>query len=223
MRSISILHPSYGRPELAAKTARTWIERAGNNIEYLLCITYQDSFKGKYEKLFKDLPVRIIYHPHANMVKQLNYAAQFCKGDIIINVSDDFTCPENWDTLLLNLIGDQTDIVVKTDDGIRVNGINSENIIALPIMDRVYYDRFKYIYHPDYGHFFGDEELSNVGDMLGRKITIPITFEHIHYTMGKAKEDATNVKNNKHFEKDKETFKIRKQNLFGLNLTRQLY
>lgn len=160
--------------------------------------------------------VKIIYHPHANMVKQVNFAAQMSHGDLLINVSDDFDCPDDWDKLLIDGIAGRTDFAIKTDDGIKVEGINSDNIIALPIMDRTYYNRFGYIYHPDYGHFYGDEENSNVADILGRKITLPIVFEHIHYTMGKAKEDATNKKNNKHFDRDRETFKMRKENNFGL-------
>lgn len=217
---ISILHPSFGRPELAIKTASKWINSMahgyGTQIEYILCISYQDPLRKKYEDFFSGTPAKIIYHPHANMVKQVNLAAKESNGDLLINVSDDFDCPQDWDRLLTEAVKGLSDYAIKTDDGIKVDGINSENIIALPIMDRVYYNRFGYIYHPDYLHFFGDEENSNVADILGKKITLPIVFEHVHYTMGKAKEDATNKKNNKHFDKDKETFKIRKQNNFGL-------
>lgn len=215
--TISILHPSYGRPELAAATAKNWLYKATDTVEYLLCLSYQDPLLGKYKTLFENIEqVKIIYHPHANMVKQVNYAALFSRGDLLIDISDDFDCPPEWDKLLRDALKGKSDFIVKTDDGVKVEGINSDNIIALPIMDRVYYNRFGHIYHPDYNHFFGDEELSNVGDILGKKITLPITFEHIHYVMGKAKEDATNRKNNKFFERDKETFKIRKQNNFGL-------
>lgn len=214
--TISIIHPSYGRPELAASTAKTWINRAMQPLEYLLCISYQDPKKYQYEELFKELPVRILYHIIPNMVKQGNYAAYFSTGNLLIQVSDDFDCPEGWDKLLIDALTGKEDFIVKTDDGVKVSGINSDNIIALPILDRKYYERFGHIYHPDYKHFYGDEELSNVGDILGRKITLPILFEHIHYVNGKAKEDDVNRKNNKHFQSDKETFKIRKEKNFGL-------
>lgn len=204
---------------MAINTAKNWMLKAEDpfNIEYILCISIQDPLKNQYINLVKDLSfITTRFHPHANMVKQLNLAASWAKGNLLINVSDDFDCPDKWDSYLINNLQGKQDFVVKTDDGINVKGINSDNIIALPIMDEKYYNRFGYIYHPDYHHFFGDEELSNVADILGCKITLPITFEHIHYTMGKAKEDATNKKNNKSFEADKASFKLRKENNFGL-------
>lgn len=204
---------------MAIATAKNWMLKASDpgNIEYILCISVQDPLRNQYDDLVGELSfITLHQHPHANMVKQLNLAATWAKGDLFINVSDDFDCPQHWDKSLLDALAGHYDYVVKTDDGIKVNGINSDNIISLPIMDRAYYSRFGYIYHPDYNHFFGDEELSNVADKLGRKITLPITFEHIHYTMGKGKEDATNKKNNRHFDNDKATFKIRKQKNFGI-------
>ena len=199
---------------MAAATAKNWLYKATGEIEYLLCITYQDPFLKKYRAAFENLPVKIVYHMVGNMVKQLNHAAKLATGDLFVNVSDDFDCPKDWDKLLIDALKGKQDFVVKTNDGVEADGIHSANIIALPIMDRVYYNRFKYIYHPAYGHFFGDEELSNVGDKLKRKITLPITFEHIHYVAGKAKIDATNVKNNKHFDQDKKTFERRKAKNF---------
>ncbi len=64
-------------------------------------------------------------------------------------------------------------------------------------MDRVYYNRFGYIYHPEYLHLFADTHMTCVADLLNRKITIPMEFEHRHYSAGRtnsAKKDEVSVK-----------------------------
>lgn len=215
-RTISIIHPSYGRPELAIRTAKDWLGRSVNKPEYILCLCTKDPKLMDYERALQanPIPIKVIYCGHANMVKQMNMAAELATGDLLIAVSDDFSCPVKWDEKLLGHIGERTDIVVKTNDDLKNPAINTANIIALPIMDRAYYNRFKFIYHPSYNHFFGDEELSRVGDLLGRKINIPMTFEHLHYMAGKAVEDATNRKNNAFFQGDKRTFQKRERKRF---------
>lgn len=212
---ISILHPSFGRPGLALQTAKTWLDRAGNpnNIEYILCLCSQDP---NVEQYADDKRIKKIYSSQANMVKQVNLAASQCTGDLLINVSDDFDCPSRWDELLLGAVRGKKDFVVRVDDGIRNAGIDSANIIPLPIMDRTYYNRFHYIYHPSYNHFYGDEELCRVGRILGSKIEVPVMFNHIHYVAGKAVKDKVNLKNNKFHEGDKITFFERQERGYGL-------
>ena len=56
-------------------------------------------------------------------------------------------------------------------------------IITLPIMDRTYYNRFGYIYYPEYLHMFCDTELTAVADLTARKITSDLKFMHNHYSV----------------------------------------
>lgn len=204
---ISILHPSYGRPELAFKTAINWVSRCVNPLEYIICLSWSDPWKNDYIKLFKK-PFKMVFYDFGNMVRQVNYAAKNSTGDLLIATSDDFDCQQNWDEQLINQLKGKKDFIVKTVDGIQ------PDIITLPIMDRTYYERFNYIYHPEYNHFYGDEELYEVGKKLGRLINLPIKFDHVHYIAGKAKKDATNVKNSFHYAGDKATFQKRKAAAF---------
>lgn len=222
-RSISIVHPSYGRPDLAVKTATKWITSSADfshhnpTLQYILVLAKGDPLLNKYLELIPKIPYsfEVVICPHANMVKQMNLGAKKTTGDVIIAVSDDFDCPDRWDATLLAGIGERTNVVVKTDDGVRNPGIDTENIIALPIMDRKFYNNIGgYIYHPSYNHFYGDEELSRVSDKMGNKVVVPMVFEHIHYMAGKAKEDDTNRKNNKFFNIDKATFIKRQRKNF---------
>lgn len=216
MPKISILHPSYKRPQLGVDTIQNWLNKATEpkEIEYILCLSNKDTTISEYLKNIeqKELTskVKIFYCDDANMVKQVNLAASQSTGNLLVNVSDDFDCLNGWDLLLLSELEGKEDYIVKTQDGIQ------PEIITLPIMDRKYYDRFGYIYHPDYLHFYGDEELRVVGDKLGKTIVSNILFEHLHYIANKSKMDETNEKNNAHFNADKLTFARRKKQNFPI-------
>jgi hypothetical protein len=51
------------------------------------------------------------------------------------------------------------------------------------VMDRTYYNRFGYIYHPGYEHQFCDTYMSCVADITGRRITSNLKFTHLNDTI----------------------------------------
>jgi len=113
-------------------------------------------------------------------------------NNLIIVVSDDFDCPKHWDDFLRSHLKAMQDYIVKVDDG------NQPWLITLPIMDRVYYNRFGYIYNPLYKHMFCDTEMTAVADMLGKTVNLidpNYVFRHKHYTTGGMTKDAINEKN----------------------------
>lgn len=205
---ISILHPSYQRPELARKCYDEWMGKCDDvaSVEYVLCLSSND------ESAYEAFPeAMVVYLMGDNgLVKQVNYAATFATGDLLIAISDDFGCPEHWDTLLREALQGNQDYVVKTQDGIQ------PYIMTLPMMDRKYYERFGYIYHPSYRHMYGDQELADVGALLGRTINLPLEFPHRHYSTGAMPRDATNKQNDSFMQVDAMTYKERKANNFGL-------
>lgn len=205
---ISILHPSFGRPELARKCYDEWMGKADKpeDVEYILCLSSLDESAYGH---FADAHTNVLVGERG-LVKQVNNAAQLSHGDLLIAVSDDFGCPEHWDTLLLQSLHGESDYIVKTQDGLQ------PFIITLPIMDRVYYERFGYIYHPDFEHMFADQELADVGARLGRTITLPLVFPHRHYCTGAMKRDATNIANDSKYKRDEQVYLQRKFLNFGL-------
>jgi hypothetical protein len=215
---ISILHPSWKRPLLAKECYDTWIGNADNpqDIEYILCLSDKDpnntTQRDGYSDVFYKANVRIVSIPDNGLIKQVNHAASICTGNLIIAVSDDFVCPEHWDTILLTALEGKSDYVVKTQDGLQ------PFIMTLPIMDRAFYNRFGHIYHPDYNHMYGDEELALVGQMLNMTITLPDYFRHNHYSTGVNPNDEVNMKNDSFFMVDKETFLARKAKNFDVFL-----
>jgi hypothetical protein len=210
MARITILHPSYGRPELARKCYDEWMGKAKNpqDVEYVLCLSSLDPHLHSYGN-FGEAKVVFLMGDNG-LVKQVNYAAQHSTGNLLIAVSDDFGCPRDWDEQLLTALDGKQDYIVKTQDGLQ------PFIITLPIMDRLYYNRFGYIYHPDYFHMWADAELADVGKALGKTITLDLTFPHRHYSTGKMKKDATNIQNDSHFNNDRVIYEKHKADNWGL-------
>lgn len=197
---ISLLHPSRSRPDKAFETARKWLDNAGCDVEYILSLDDDDdsdyhryfgkTIYGVYSRLENETSkwVNMKRNPNSSAIDAINNAAKVSSGNILIVLSDDFDCPPLWGKKILDATQGKTDWILKTPDGIQ------KWIITMPIMDRAYYDRFGYVYYPDYLHMFCDTELSCVADLTGRKIEASIPFVHNHYSIGKTEKDAVSIK-----------------------------
>lgn len=226
---ISIIHPSRSRPQQAHATYKKWMSSAKNSsdIQYIVSIDSLDHEWVEYINNFfynnawhtvPELGRQVLYDKNLFVVKEyndsaidaINTAVKECSGDLLIVVSDDFDCPFHWDVALLEMLNGKEDFLVKTRDGIQ------KTLITLPIMDRKYYNRFGYIYNPEYKHMFCDQEMTAVGHLLGRVIELPITFPHNHYTTNKTRKDHINEKNDATWNQGKEVFQRNMQNNFGI-------
>lgn len=216
---ISLIHPSRQRPSQAHAAATYWMGRAGTSIDYLLSIDRGDPDDAEYSDMFdllKELNVeyghrlRICINKNRSAVDAINYAATFADGNIFVVMSDDFMPPENWAKTLIDNTFNKMDWIAKTPDGIQ------SWLITLPIMDRAYYNRFGYIYHPDYAHMFCDTELTCVADLTGRKITLDIPFTHNHYSTGRSQKDEVSIKADKTWDQGQALFIERAKRNFDL-------
>lgn len=183
MRSISLIHPARHRPHQALATRLKWMNNAAEpcNIEYLFSMdTDDDTMPSNVEGLRS---------PNKSAIEAINRAAETANGDILIVVSDDTDCPPHWDSLLLAEIGDRTDFVMKTRDGLQ------KTLVTMPVMDRVWYERYGYVYNPEYLHMAADVELTAVAIMTGRLVRSDLMFRHLHYSAGLSPKDAVNEKN----------------------------
>ncbi len=210
---ISILHPSYKRPYLAMDCYTRWVGSLcrTDNVEYILSLSANDPTMSQYMEIFKDKPlVKIVIHPENSWVIQLNNAAKQCTGDLFVCIGDDFSCPINWDTEIISMLWDKNDYIVKTQDG------TQPWIMTLPMMDRTYYNRFRYVIYPEYRHMWGDTELTHVADMIGKVINLDLLFPHEHYTTGKNKRDDVNIANDSTWNQGETLYITRMKNNFDL-------
>lgn len=209
---ITIIHPSRSRPEQAESTIKLWLDNAKDKsqIQYLLSIDHNDKDLKRYTAIAQRNGISTHIAMNKSAIEAINRAARKSQGNLLIVVSDDFGCFEDWDIKILKELEGKKDFIVKTQDGIQ------DWIITLPILDRKYYDRFGYVYFPGYQHLFCDTEMTAVADLTGRKIVSQLFFEHQHYSTGKSKKDAVNAKNDATWNQGKKLYNQRKAINFGL-------
>lgn len=209
---ISIIHPTRNRSHQAMITAERWRQNAANfaDIEYILSVDKDDISDYTWAKHPVYGDSKVLFNNNKSAIGAINKAAEIAKGDLFIVISDDFECEINWDHILLKALEGKEDFIVKTQDGLQ------KTLITLPIMDRTYYNRFGYIYHPEYLHMHCDEEMTIIGHMLGRVITLDLTFIHNHYSTGKTEIDAINEKNNATWAHGQRTLDRHALNNFGI-------
>lgn len=99
--------------------------------------------------------------------------------DILVLISDDMIPEvENFDNIIRKKMTEHfpdTDGVLWFFDGWR------KDLNTLCILGRKYYDRFGYIYHPDYKSFWCDAEFTEVANKLGKQVYIDqIIIRHLH-------------------------------------------
>ena len=137
--------------------------------------------------------------------------------DILINMSDDmiFTKKGFDDIIRAEFYNDFNQYVHYND------GNQKCNVCTMHIVGRNYYDRFKYIYHPDYISLWCDVENDIVAKQLGCYKYMGDNlklFRHLHPAWGLAPQDALSIKTEDRalWIADEITFNKRKIKNFGL-------
>ena len=183
----SLIHPSYGRPQMAYQAYIEWASKAKGEFEYILSLDSRDSTIDRYRQLFKGQ--NIIVSDSANCVQATNVAAKAARGKVLIYVSDDFGCPHNWDALLANALPQgQSKFCLWVNDTIQ----NRNAVITIPIISRALYSELGYFWHPAYESMWVDVDLyyqiKHMGCLIDCK---QLVFPHRHYSVGQSGYDAT--------------------------------
>lgn len=212
---ISMLHPSRGRVVKSYCNSIHWLGKtSGADVELIVSIDDDDPERGEYLREYSQInPMicHVISNPNRSAVDAINRAARVCTGEIMIVVSDDTDCPNEWPRLILDAVQGREDYVLRVDDGIQ------KWLITAPIIDRKYYDRFGYVYHPDYRHIFVDTEFTHVADILGRTIRADhINFQHRHPCKGLGQMDDIYRRSDATFQQGKEVYLRRFRESFGI-------
>ena len=206
---ISLLHPTRNRPDKSRDTTNKWISHANTAIELIVSVDEDDPQLEKYKEYYSG--VRLLVRKNRSAIDAINAAAEASSGSILVVVSDDSDCPRNWGNKIIDATANKKDWIMKVNDGIQ------RWVITMPIMDRIYYNRFGYIYYPDYLHMFCDTEVSHVADLLKRRITRDdFSFPHRHYSVTRTGKDTTSQKADSTWEQGKQLYLRRAKESFGL-------
>jgi hypothetical protein len=215
--NLSVIYPSRGRAKICKQTLDKWMDaaRKPEKIEWILSIDQDDPTLNEYIALCPSEHVFIEINRNRSAIDAINIAALVSTNELLVVISDDFLPFQNWEYWLIDQLHDYEDFIVKTQDGLQ------PTLITLPIMDRKYFERFvyneyNYIYFPEYKHMFSDQEMTAVGHMLGKVITLDLKFEHLHYTTGKSPKDVINIKNDSTWQQGEALFNERLKTNFGI-------
>lgn len=139
----------------------------------------------------------------------------FTDWDILINMSDDMEfISHGFDVQILQDYATLPlgDVLMHYPDQAA-----GAALITMAIMDKKYYDRFGYIYNPEYKSLFCDNEQQEVAKLLGRyKFFKRRLFNHNHPAWGLQQQDALGVHTESFWKEDEATYNRRKLINFGL-------
>jgi hypothetical protein len=222
--NILIKFPTRGRPEKFMKALDKYIELANHKdkLSFLVSIDEDDrtatsQFIQTVKSKHPNIQVCVgaskgkIYAVNRDMEKAPPY-------DILLLASDDMI-PQcyAYDDTIRNTMAvhfPDTDGVLWFNDGIRGHKLNT-----LCILGKKYYDRFGYIYYPEYKSFYCDNEFTDVAVKLNKIIYFDLVIiRHEHMVRDNSLDDDTYRKNSVFGDIDRELYESRKKTKPNLKL-----
>jgi len=186
---ISLLHATRGRPAMAYKARATWLDRAADPdaIEHIFALDPDDETIGPF------LTCRHVINHGRGPVAAWNEAAKFSKGEILIQLSDDWEPPMHWDKLILaKFAGITTPAVLAISDGAR-----EDNLLCMAILNRARYQQQRYLFHSEFFSVFSDNHFTDRAYADGVVIEAKdIVIEHLHPAFDKGEMDETYARSN---------------------------
>lgn len=151
---ISLLHATRWRPVQALATRSLWLERASDpgSVEHLFAFDADDPESQEGLKNFPHVLVR----PGGACVAAWNEAAAKCRGEVLVQLSDDWVPPDQWDQKILQRLGDiSQEKVLAISDGHR-----TDCLLCMAILTRRRYQSQGWMFCPEYSALFSDNEFS---------------------------------------------------------------
>jgi len=198
------------RPLKMAKAIGTIIDLSTDkNYTIGLTIDDDDSITLNSQQLANLLQsdqIKVNHGRSSSKVHAINRGMAGWSGDIVVNMSDDMRfIKQGFDADIIEAFQGESDQFIHFPDG-RVNKV----LPTMSIMDRSYYERFNYIYHPDYHSLWCDNEAMDVAQQLGRYKYIDLQiFSHEHPAWTGEPADALLMHTESFFEIDQETYQRR--------------
>jgi hypothetical protein len=122
---------------------------------------------------------------------------------------------KGYDNIIRNKMKEHypdTDGILWFNDGHQGTTLNT-----LSILGKKYYERFNYIYYPEYKSMWSDNEFMLVGNILEKQTYFDeVIIEHEHPDWGFGGKDSIHIKNVENETHDKNLFLNRQSNKFYL-------
>jgi hypothetical protein len=185
------------RPLAIPKVVDFWTARSTDkNLEWVIAVDDDACFQAAetVRKYFTTPPtIQVVRNDGPkNCVAGWNLAASKTTSKVIIAVSDDFLPPNAWNEHLLGpLLPDNWpdgEYVIHVNDGY------IKNLCTLAIITRKRYEKFGYLFYPEFYSLFSDTELTEVAYRDGVVIeAMHLLFEHLHPDCNKRPRDQVDL------------------------------
>jgi hypothetical protein len=189
-----------------------------SKIEFLITLDYDDDSMNNQEvidKLKSYENLRFVFGKSNNKIHAVNRDIELGDWDIILLASDDMIPIEKgYDEQIrfnMTINYPNTDGILWFNDG------NRKDLNTLCILGKKYYERFGYIYHPDYKSLWADNEFMTIGNLLKKQIFIDkVIIHHQHPDWGYGGRDIIHSLNSNHDREDRMVFQRRQKMNFEL-------
>lgn len=187
--------PTRGRPEkFFTALANIKLMSANENYEFCIKLDKDDQFLPEYLVGLKKLELlsSVSIGDSNSKVDAINRDIPKDDWDILINMSDDILWTVwNFDDIIRADIEEDCFLHYPEPFADRQCAIqNKPPISVVSIMDRVYFERFGYVYHSSYKSLWCDNEATECARNLKKhKWVNKIIFSHEHPQAGKTKMD----------------------------------
>jgi len=173
---ISLLHATRNRPAQANHAKETWLALAQSpaDIEHIFAVDPDDQ---TWEQLDQSSQIVTTCRPNMGCVAAWNLAALWSDGEILVQMSDDYTPPMFWDRIILSRLNTDLSQVLAVSDGHR-----TDHLLCMAIITRQRYREQGYtMFHPRYRGVFSDDHLTAMAYGQGRVIEArDVVFVHAH-------------------------------------------
>lgn len=165
--AFSLCHATARLPRGWVNAFETWMKRADHpeEIDYVLTVDQQDYTEALRQDVYQVVhdstaPMPKKFHLNVNMgrpcaVDAWNSSAMASTGKFLITVSDDWTPPEHWDTLLTLASPD-----FNGEHVVDVRTSGPAGIMMFSLLTRAYFERYGRIFHPGYIGMYADNDFT---------------------------------------------------------------
>ncbi len=203
---VLIKFPTRSRPQKCLDVLNEYIRNADGYIHFLVTLDEDDATitPSFLEKLSLLPNCTYVIGQSTGKIHACNRDMKFAPPfDILILASDDMIpVVHGYDKIIRDAMGTfypDTDGVLWFNDGYRGQTLNT-----LCILGRKYYERFGYIYYPEYKSFYSDNEFMEVAASLGKQTYFSdVIIRHEHPFNTKEDPDELYIANETHMEEDR--------------------
>lgn len=215
-----IKFPTRNRPDKFLRVLETYVQKLDDKDTKIVvsCDLDDTSMNNSFIKeVLEQYPnVSIYYGENKTKIEAINADMKDVDFDIVLLASDDMIPKVNgYDSIIKNKMKEHypdTDGVLWFNDGYQGNRLNT-----LCILGKKYYDRFGYIYNPEYISVWSDNEFMDVANMLKKQTYFEeVIIEHQHPDWGHGNRDNIHSLNSKHESHDRTVYNNRKLKNFYL-------